>query len=393
MEEGAVRQGVEDCRTCMDHCCRRKPGYAVGDKGGGKSLRGDGCACCCGSGSRCHQDTCEGRENESGHVHCFQNIGDIILEGGSFDDARNRTCTDQKDGYADNFAEAEFHVFDAVFDLAGCQHAHETADGEGDQGIDRDACDGAEGQHDDHDNGTQDSGTEAGKILLAGALNVGRGDCVAALFAQQGGEEDRHNKREDGGNEISHHDSCQILLKCFGNSDRVGVGGNDVSGLAAADHSDEDTALGEICSFADRKGDGSNRDDRDIDEYADCADDHGRDRDRRDGSFFTELFDDGLGDLLRRASLDQRAGQNTAGQDPQDRGHHRSGAAYHSAYCCRESASADQAADQRAEDQAVCGLYFSDDQNNCNNETDYSSYCCELCFHDLFLSVKTRISG
>ena len=257
-----------------------------------------------------------------------------------------------------------------MFDLAGCQHAHESADGEGDQGIDRDACDGAKGQHDDHDNGAQDSGAEAGEVLLAGALDVGRGDRVAALFAQQRSEEDRHNEREQCRNEVSHHDSCQILLKSFGDSDRIGVGRNDVSGLAAADHRDEDPALGEVCSFADRKGNRGDRDDRDVDEYADCADDHGCDRDRCDGSFFTEFFDDGLGDLLRRAGLDQRAGQDTAGQDPQDRGHHGSRAAHHSAYCSCESASADQAADQRAEDQAVCGLDFSNDQNNCNNETD-----------------------
>ena len=68
-----------------------------------------------------------------------------------------------------------------------------------------------------------------------------------------------------------------------------------MAGLAAADHCDQDTASRKPCALADGKSDRSDGDDGNVDKYADCADDHCRDRDGGNRSLLAEFFYDGLG--------------------------------------------------------------------------------------------------
>ena len=252
-------------------------------------------------------------------MHGFQKGSYIVLKGGSLDDAGDGAGTDQKNGNADDLAEAVFHIFHTVSDLSGGCHADKAAYRQSDQGVNGNTGDGAEGQHDDDHYRAQDCCSEGRKLLFPCGFHVSFRDLVFSGNAQTGSQNNGDCQGKKSGNKVAHHDSGQILGECLRYRNRVGVGGNNVACLAAADHGDQNAALGKACSLADRQRNRRNSNNRDVDEYAYCADDHRRDRDRGYSPFLAQFFNDRLRDLFRRSCLDQGSCQNAAGQDPQDR--------------------------------------------------------------------------
>ena len=208
-------QRVDDSRTGVDHGSGGESGDTIGKKCRCKCLRSHSracrCGCCCGG----HQDTGQRSEDKCGHVHCFKNVGHVVLQGGCFDDPCDGSCSDQKDGDADDFGETEFGVLDEFFSLSGRNCADGTADRKRDERINCDAGDRTESQHDDNDSRSEYCGKEAREIFAAGTFKIRSLNLFTLLLYEDGGEYDCYSECADGGNDVAGHDGCQRLFKCF----------------------------------------------------------------------------------------------------------------------------------------------------------------------------------
>ena len=111
-------------------------------------------------------------------------------------------------------------------------------------------------------------------------------NAVARPLCEQGSKDDGRDERADCRDQVLQHHSCEVKLKGLGHGNGVRVRGDNVTCLAAADHREQDAALREAGALTDCEGNRRNRDDSDVDEHADRADNHGRHCERRNGAPF-----------------------------------------------------------------------------------------------------------
>ena len=303
-------------------------------------------------------------------MHGFQQICHVILQCGGLDDPGDGAGTDQEDGDADDLAQAELCVLHQVFGMACHENAYDTAHGQCDQRVDGNAEERTQCQQDDDHQRAENGGQKAGQILCVVAFQIGGRDGIVFLFGQQCCQENGDDERQQRGNDVLHHDRGQRLLESLRHRDGVGVGRNDIAGLAAADHGQQHAALAQPSLLADGQRDGSDSDHGNINENAHGADDHGGDGDGHNRPLFPQLVHDRFRDLLGGAGFDERTGQDAAGQNTEDGGHHGARSADHGIDGSHQSAAADEAADQRAEDKAVGRSDFADDEDDGDGKPD-----------------------
>ena len=153
--------------------------------------------------------------NKCGHVHCFKNVGHVVLQGRCFDDTCDCSGADQKDGDADDFGETEFGVLNELFSLSGRDCTDGTADRKRDERVDCDPGERTESQHDDNDCRSEYCGKEAREIFAACTFKIRSLNLFTLLLYEDGGEDDCYSECADGGNDVAGHDGCQRLFKCF----------------------------------------------------------------------------------------------------------------------------------------------------------------------------------
>ena len=340
-----MRQGVKDSRTCVNHSRCRERGDTGGKQGAREGLRGNGGTRGGRGGRGCHQDTGERCQNEGRHVHGAEECGHILLERGSLDDTRNRAGSDQKNRDADDLRETEVRVRNQVADVSGYQNADQTAERKRNQRVHRNLSERAKGEEHNHSQRARKRLQGVRELFRRCRLEIVLRNAVARLLCEERSEDNGRDERAERRNQVLHHYSREVKLKSLGHGNGVRVRGDNVACLAAAYHCKQNAALRETGALTDCKGNRRNRDDSDVNEHADRADNHGRDRECRNGALFAYRVDDGLCDFLCRAGLNERARQNTAGQNAEHRGHHGARAAHHRGDRAREAAAANQSAD------------------------------------------------
>ena len=153
-------------------------------------------------------------------------------------------------------------------------------------------------------------------------------------------------------------------MKGLGHGNGVRVRRDDVAGLAAADHGEQERRNRDVRPAADRERDGRDGDDGDVHEHADGRHDQRRERHGGEGEARAAAGDDRVGDLRRAPGLHERAHEHAGDENAQHRGHHRLRPGDHRGDRRGETAAAEQPAGERSEDERVRGRRPPHDQHD-----------------------------
>ena len=156
-------------------------------------------------------------------------------------------------------------------------------------------------------------------MLRGFAADVSLGDLRAphrqALCQQRG-----HDQRGDGGDDAHGDDGGQGQIKGLGGRDSVGVGAHDVARADGAQLRHQHAHLVITRPASHLQSNGSHGDAGHVAEHAHGSQQPCGQRDGDQAPLGTHLIDDGFGNALSRAALNERTSQNTRRNDADDRG-------------------------------------------------------------------------
>lgn len=152
----------------------------------------------------------------------------------------------------------------------------------------------------------------------------------------------------------------------------VGVGGDDVAGLASAGQGDQQGQLGDLEPAADLDGDGCHDQDGHGDEDSDGADDHGGQGQGEDGHALAQAVHYGSGYPVGGAGLHHDPRQHAGSQDPDDRAHDALGAGHHDVDGLAQGGAPDQAAYDGSQHERISGVELLENEDDGQGQTQQS---------------------